>query len=229
MGCSLFGKLPSKRDFVAVGAPRELLSLYEPWLQGGLTASRLKLAGGWQAAFLEAPLWRFFLGSALCGRTVMGAFMPSVDGVGRYFPLTVLAVAAEGAAFPPPELDPQDRWFQSAEELLLAALDPAISFDQIVQALSLVPPPSAELTTSFPEDLARLSDGTLVAGLDPARFPERLSALRVEDHRRAYARQCVFWTIGGESYAPVALVAQGLPDPNVFTGMLTGNFGTYYR
>ncbi len=97
MPCGLFGKLPAKRDFIALNAPSDFLAVYEKWLQGGLTASRLELGNRWQEAYLNAPIWRFWLGGAHGGQTVAGAFMPSVDGVGRYFPLTVFAAASPGA------------------------------------------------------------------------------------------------------------------------------------
>ena len=94
-----------------------------------------KLGAGWQAAFLRAPIWRFWLGAELCGTTVAGAFMPSVDGVGRYFPLTIFARADAGMAIPPPELDPQDAWFRTAEELLLSALDHEAEFEAVKAAV----------------------------------------------------------------------------------------------
>ncbi|WP_164076542.1 type VI secretion system-associated protein TagF, partial [Stenotrophomonas maltophilia] len=47
----------------------------------------------WTAVFLKAPIWRFWCGSSVLGTSLIGALMPSVDGVGRYFPLTVLAPA----------------------------------------------------------------------------------------------------------------------------------------
>ena len=94
--------------------PREFLDVWETWLQGGISRAALELAEAWQEAFLRAPIWRFWLGAEVCGgTTVAGAFMPSVDGVGRYFPLTVFACAEARAAIPPPELDPQDAWFAS--------------------------------------------------------------------------------------------------------------------
>ena len=97
------GSFRAKRDFVALSAPRAFLDVWEPWLQGGISASRLSSASGWQQAFLRAPIWRFWLGADICGATVAGAFMPSVDGVGRYFPLTVFACAEPGIAIPPPD------------------------------------------------------------------------------------------------------------------------------
>lgn len=223
MPCGLFGKLPGKRDFIAVGAPAAFLSVYEPWLQGGLTASRLELGPDWQDAFLNAPIWRFWLGSAYCGGAVAGAFMPSVDGVGRYFPLTVFALSGAGSAIPPPELDPQDTWFARIEDFLLHALEPEASFETVTQWLAALPVPNDALTMP-PSDMLRLSDGGIVSALDSSRFPERLSALRIEDHGRAYARASYFWTVGGEHFEPLALVGQALPDPYLFAGLLTGRF-----
>jgi len=227
MSCGLFGKLPGKRDFIALNAPTAFLSAYERWLQGGLTASRVELGAGWQDAFLNAPIWRFWFGSAVCGITVAGAFMPSVDGVGRYFPLTVFALAGAGAAIPPPELDPQDAWFAQLEDFLLGALEPEASYEAVGQALATLSAPSDDLKAAPPADMVRLSDGTIVSALDAATFPARLSALRVEDHARAYANACYLWTIGGDDFEPLALVGHGLPNPYLFTGLLTGRFDAF--
>ena len=43
MRCGLYGKLPAKRDYVAIGTPREFLAAWEPWLQGGVSTSRMSL------------------------------------------------------------------------------------------------------------------------------------------------------------------------------------------
>ena len=40
MRCSLFGKLPAKRDFIALFAPRHFLDIWEPWQQASIAASR---------------------------------------------------------------------------------------------------------------------------------------------------------------------------------------------
>ncbi|WP_376987040.1 type VI secretion system-associated protein TagF [Bosea sp. R86505] len=227
MSCGLFGKLPAKRDFIAVNAPAAFLKVYETWLQGGLTASRLALAGRWQEAFLNVPIWRFWLGQGLCGQAVAGAFMPSVDGVGRYFPLTVFALAQPGGAIPHPELDPQDAWYAGIEDFLLRALDPEASFEAVSERLSRLAIPNDALLAPPPQDMVRLSDGTIVTALDAAGFPARLAALRVENHARAYAHSTCFWTVGGDNFEPLALVGHGLPDPYLFAGLLTGHFDAF--
>lgn len=229
MSCGLFGKLPDKRDFIAVNAPSAFLKAYEPWLQGGLSASRLELGAGWQDAFLNAPIWRFWLGSAYCGSTVAGAFMPSVDGVGRYFPLTVFALAETGGAIPAPELDPQDAWYAQAEDFLLQALEPDATYAAVTQRLAALPAPNDQVKATPPKDMVRLSDGTIVSALTSSGFPERLTALRLEDHARSYAHACYFWTIGGEHFEPLALVGQALPNPYLFSGLLTGRFDAFLK
>ncbi len=96
MRCGLFGKLSAKRDFIALATPRSFLEVWEPWLQACLSASRHQLRDNWQQAFLTTPVWRFWLGAAICGTPVAGAIMPSLDGVGRYYPLTLHAMADAG-------------------------------------------------------------------------------------------------------------------------------------
>jgi len=89
------GKLPARGDFVAAGLPRRFVEPWHDWMQLMLTASRRMLGEDWLAAWLEAPIWRFALAPGLCGpEAALGLWMPSVDRAGRYFPLTVAAVAA---------------------------------------------------------------------------------------------------------------------------------------
>jgi type VI secretion system protein ImpM len=224
--CGLYGKLPAKRDFIAITTPREFLSLWEPWLQGGISASRMKLGPGWQDAFLRAPIWRFWLGADLCGGAVVGAIMPSVDGVGRYFPLTIFARADPGEALPPPEMETYDAWLAGAEELLLSALSEQTSFDALSAALEgfAGPQPPARPAPST-EGLIRTPDGTVVADVPPAQFGTVLADLRRLDHARLYATASFWWTLGGEGFVPQVMVGRRMPDPYLYTGMLTGRFG----
>jgi type VI secretion system protein ImpM len=224
MRCSLYGKLPSKRDFVAVAAPRAFLSVWEPWLQGGVSASRQSLGAEWQSAFLTAPIWRFWLGADLTGTTVIGAFMPSLDGIGRYFPLTLFACADEGAAIPPPELDPQDAWFEAAENFLLGTLEHDVAFEATTAALDRLPAPSDLGPPPRSETMVALPQGVVAM----ARFRplnELFESIRVADHAGTYAAATFWWTIGGKGYEPLAMSGKRMPDPFLFTEMLTGRFG----
>jgi type VI secretion system protein ImpM len=223
MRCGLYGKLPTKRDFIAIGTPREVLNVWEPWMQGGLSASRHSLGENWQQAFLTAPIWRFWLGADLCGTTVLGAFMPSLDGVGRYFPLTLFAYPGEGASIPPPELDPQEAWFKEAEEYLLSTLEHDITFDSAMRGLEQMARPSDDNPVSRRNDMVEF-DGGMVAHVHQRALPEVFASLRLADHANVYAGASFWWTIGGEGYQPLAMSGRRMPAPFQFTEMLTGRF-----
>ena len=89
-----FGKLPARGDFVRESLPRDFTDAWDAWWQRGLADTQSRWQGEWYAAWLEAPVWRFLLPPGLCGRNgVLGLWLPSVDKVGRYSPLTIAAVA----------------------------------------------------------------------------------------------------------------------------------------
>ena len=220
MSCSLYGKLPSKRDFVAVRAPRAFLDPWEPWLQSAVSSSRDELGKEWQAAFLTAPIWRFWLGADICGRSAIGAFMPSLDGIGRYFPLTVFAFADGGAGFAPPEIDLQESWFEAVEAFLLSALDQNIIHEDIAARIDDLTPPTRVVAPPISQAVIR---GNL-PGSAPGGSGGPFEALRLQQHEAIYASATFWWTIGGQSYPPAALCAKHMPDPYIFSSMLTGRF-----
>jgi type VI secretion system protein ImpM len=223
MRCSLFGKLPAKRDFIAVFAPRHFLDVWEPWQQGSISASRDRLRDGWQEAFLTAPIWRFWLGSDICRTPVAGAIMSSMDGVGRYHPLTIFAIADAGAPIPPPDIDSQNDWFAKAEDFLLATLDTAKDYDTITAALDQLTPP-ATATSPTAEGVFAVRDGILASKTSDREFADVFKDLRAANHVNVYSAASCWWTLGGGDYAPHAMCCHGLPDPFVFSTMLTGRF-----
>ncbi len=110
-----YGKIPARGDFVRLGLPRGFIDPWDAWLQAMLAVARQHLGPRFEPAWMEAPIWRFQLAADLCGPdAAIGVMMPSVDRVGRLFPLT-LAHLAPGVA-------PAD-WLDRASAAGLAALD----------------------------------------------------------------------------------------------------------
>lgn len=92
------GKIPARGDFVQGGLPRAFVDPWDDWMRRSLATSRTALGEAWLPAWLEAPVWRFALTSGTCGPdAVVGLWMPSVDRVGRYYPLTLAAVGPNAA------------------------------------------------------------------------------------------------------------------------------------
>jgi len=128
------GKVPTRGDFVHAGLPRGFVDHWDDWLATAIAGSREIMGDAWLDAFLEAPVWRFALPPGLCGaQAAVGLIMPSVDKVGRYYPLTFAALA--DTAIPGPRGDSWTAWLNEAEALGRAALDEDASPDR------LMPPP----------------------------------------------------------------------------------------
>ncbi|HKO72463.1 MAG TPA: type VI secretion system-associated protein TagF [Bradyrhizobium sp.] len=224
MRCGLFGKLSAKRDFIALATPRNFLETWEPWVQASLSASRHQLGDRWQQAFLTTPVWRFWLGAAICGSTVAGAIMPSLDGVGRYYPLTLHAVGDAGAPIAPPDIDAQDEWFNVGENFLLSTLDRAMAFEDISSALDRLPVPRTRISDEHDERIVSLGDGMagMISAVDG--FSASLSNLRAASPE-VYAAASFWWTSGGGEFPPLVLSCRGLPDAYRYSTLLTGDLG----
>lgn len=87
-----FGKLPILGDFAQRRLPHDVVERWDAWLQAGITDSRAALGEAWLDNYLTAHVWHFVLMPGVLGpHAWAGVWMPSVDRVGRYFPLTLLA------------------------------------------------------------------------------------------------------------------------------------------
>jgi type VI secretion system protein ImpM len=223
MSAGLFGKLPAKRDFVVANAPRRFLETWEPWLQSSVATSRQAIGADWVENYNRAPIWRYWLGADFCGEPLIGAFMASVDGVGRAFPLTIFAFGDEDG-LAPPEIDSNGAWCEDAEALLLTALDAGVTFESITEGLVALSPPAKYNSNGSPFGCRTLKDGGTLVETVGADLSAALLAARRFDHRSAFASQSFWWTIGGEGFAPCALCYAGLPPPARFSDFLTGAF-----
>jgi type VI secretion system protein ImpM len=150
----LFGKLPARGDFVRENLPRDFTDPWDAWWQRGFAEMQRRPRDVWQAAWLEAPVWRFLLPPGLCGRNgVLGLWMPSVDKAGRYSPLTLAAVAAGDWA---PHAGAMTSFLTSAEEAGRDALEhdlpPAELLRRIEAAFVAVGTPTGE--ADFPPNRA---------------------------------------------------------------------------
>jgi type VI secretion system protein ImpM len=86
-----YGKLPSLGDFASRRLPSTFVQAWDRWLQHGISAARAELGEArWLDVYLVAPVLRFWLAPGVLGeRGWAGLMMPSIDRVGRHFPLTI--------------------------------------------------------------------------------------------------------------------------------------------
>jgi len=88
------GKLPTVGDFASRRLDSEFIRIWDDWVSSGLALLRTRSDCRWLDAYLSSPTWRFvltpgFLSAPLHTQVWAGVVMPSVDKVGRYYPLTL--------------------------------------------------------------------------------------------------------------------------------------------
>lgn len=208
-----YGKLASRGDFVSRGLPQSFIGPWDSWLAAGLLASQ-SLGERWLNAYLVSPLWRFMVAPGVCGpQAVVGVVMPSVDRVGRYFPLTV-AVLLDHDADPASVVGGSDAWFEQVEQLMLSTLSVEASFEAFGAGLEMLGGPAC----------LRRTPSSRFAGLN------RFDATDPQARMTALAEQAcegasVWWGQGSERIAPGLLRCQGLPAAADFAQFLLGQEG----
>lgn len=146
-GFGAFGKMPSVGDFFRFGVPPGFVSAWDGWIQHGLLDAQAVLGDDWDDHYMSAPIWRFCLSPGLAGpQKVIGVLMPSVDRVGRRFPLTLMAALQTPG---PAQLDhfSEEALFARLEDMALDALDDSMTREKLEIGLSEVLPPDMRPNT----------------------------------------------------------------------------------
>lgn len=220
---AFYGKLPAKGDFLSRNLPREFVAAWDDWLQAAMHASRQALGDQWLETYLTSPLWRFVLPAGACGDTAYaGVLMPSMDRVGRYFPMAVLRSLAVQAT-PITVALRNSAWFGQVEARLLAALDEELldidAFDQSIEAIE------------FHGDLpaTQLVNGSAVRSTGGTEPEIALCLLGINDAalQEASAGLTFWWGNGSDIVPPSLLYSTGLPAPGCYTAMLCGAWSEF--
>jgi len=171
---------PALGDFASRRLPNGFISQWDTWLQHSIATSRAQLAERWLDLYLTSPIWRFALLPGVCGEHAWaGVLMPSVDKVGRHFPLT-LAVALAPPLSIASILAAHD-WYAAIEGVALSALRLDGSLDDLEQDLAQHPfPLSPTLDSEEQSALHALAQWWQSPLSDPFTLPLN-SAVQVEE------------------------------------------------
>ena len=235
-----YGKLPFKGDFLQRRVPQEFVDPWDAWLQQCLHESRQQLQDAWLDAYLTGPIWRFVFSDGVCGAGVYaGVLVPSVDRVGRYFPLTIVS-RLNGNHCPLEVACAAGPWFEAAEAVALAALEAAEmdidEFDDRIEKLArhlpaapldapVVPVvPVVPVIPVLPGAGAHspMSEPTWRVPLEAAGSLQRaVNLFAYGQLSRAIEPVAFWWSDGSDSVAPCWLSTRGLPDTRGFAAMLS--------
>jgi type VI secretion system ImpM family protein len=143
------GKLPVAGDFVTRRLHSVFVDAWDEWLSNGLAGLRERDADHWLGRYLASPPWRFvitqeFMPSPLNAATWAGVLVPSVDRVGRYYPLT-LVTRLNGIPAGHLEQAGLWSWLHKLEDLAVDAMLDEWSIDQLdAESLRLGQPVAAD-------------------------------------------------------------------------------------
>ncbi len=145
--CGWYGKLPAVGDFALRRLPTPMVERCDAWLSNGLAASQQALGSDWLDLYLTAPIWRFAWWPGIAGAAAwMGVLMPSVDRVGRYFPLLLAAPCPAGtyaaADHPAPGNEGTLDWLDRLADTAQDCLQPGATLDSFEAALAADPRPT---------------------------------------------------------------------------------------
>ena len=224
----LYGKLTSKGDFLTRRLPRSFVDPLDAWIQAGMVTSRQCLGEDWHSAYLTAPIWRYVLSPGVCGDlAACGILMPSVDRVGRHFPLAVASLIPD-CGNPWAMLACNGDWFRHLEDLALSSLDDSFDFAVFESALDNIGPPA---TGARPRS-ARALDAAPVQPQKAWRFsisPDDKMGLSDPELPHQFLTAAIpnyglWWCEGSDRVRPSLLVSEGLPGPDAFTALLDGRW-----
>lgn len=217
-----FGKFFNLGDFVGRRLPRDFLEAWDAWLQGGMAASREQLGAGWLKAYLHSPIWRFGLSPGICGTSAWaGVLMPSVDKVGRHFPLTLASPIADADDLP--HLFAAKAgvvWFAELEKLALSALEDDFdldAFDRRLQSLST--PGFSDVSSVFVSGSKKFAHRIEMQSLSqlPDAFLDASGALM-----QRYMPTYSLWCSGCEQSSASLMLVEGLLPIDSYSTLLTG-------
>jgi type VI secretion system ImpM family protein len=217
-----FGKVPNLGDFVSRRLPDEFIRPWDEWLQLGLASARKDLGDGWLMRYLVAPVHRFWLSPGVVGSSAWtGVLMPSVDAVGRHFPLTIVAgIAQTDATRSLAQVLAAGAWFDSLDGAARQVLDIQFTADDLDAELSRLLPLGAHAHGSKePRDIEPAAtqplgtaEALLVPFSDVARAGEASAVL-----------PCSIWWCGDSNDSAHFACFASLPSPQSLAAFLTSS------
>jgi type VI secretion system protein ImpM len=206
-----YGKIPTVGDFVARRIPGAFSHAWGEWLQGALAAARARPGSRWPDEFLCMPAWRFVLAPGLLTRSAWAGIMaPSVDAVGRYFPLAL------ASALPPARLNlvatlfAARAWFDELEQAALSAIAAGAGLAELDASVAAQP----------------FCEAWLRAGERPAPervAPQPITCLELAGRPGAAAR-AVWLAEDSEIFGRTLLLCDQLPPAEPFCAMMDGRW-----
>lgn len=223
-----YGKLPCLGDFASRRLSQPFIAAWDDWLQLSMTASRAQLGAQWLDTYLHSPIWRFALLPGVIGSSFWaGLIMPSVDKVGRHFPLTI-AVPLEPRPGVFAAVMAAHNWYIELEEVALATLNVDFPLDRFEAELADLPFEDGPVQQSDP-NAVRLANwwqqrsGELQIALPAGYTPHHLvCAAAAELLQVSGGGKSLWWQASANADQSRFACFTALPHPEHYGSLLRG-------
>lgn len=195
-----YGKLPALGDFASRRLPPAFTHAWDHWLQEVVAGSKAILGDAWLNTYLTSDIWRFVItAGCLTPQAWAGVMLPSVDRVGRYYPLCIAAPLSTQTASP--------SWFAALDQCAHLALQ-ARELEQFETALMNMAFPAAE------------EDSEQTRLLAPATTQETENSISIMLNNGLAGQS--LWFVETASGPRHERLHTGMPDTVAYTHMLQG-------
>jgi len=219
----IFGKLPAHGDFIQRNLPPDFVSVWDEWLQHYIAGSQEQIGENWLDIYLTSPIWRFMLSDgAADSSSWVGVMLPSVDKIGRYFPLSIVTqIPSHLCALE--FLLSNNNWLINIEELAIQALDGDLTADDLIEEISKIE--IIHNTTYIKQNVLENSDPVVINMDFEEQAPTSVSDYLLDAILLKSVSSYSAWTTqGSEHVSPGLFLSQGLPPINGIAGMLNGQW-----
>lgn len=222
-GCGWFGKIASLGDFSARRLPQEFVARCDDWLSRGVQTSRQQLGEQWLGTYLTAPVWRFAWSPGIAGPCWwMGVLMPSVDNVGRYFPL-IVAQPTLHAPDSGQEHTALQRWMEHVAQAAMTTLQPGVTVDAFEAQLMTAPHWSANPPNGYPT-LRRLVGRDRYQGPAHPSLSHWIEGVAGQSLHNVAQGQSLWWLPDSGHGGGSLSMGPGLPGADQFIELLQGSW-----
>ena len=220
----LYGKLPAYGDFIFRNLNSAFITPWDEWLQHFISGSQEQIGEDWLNIYLTSPIWRFVLSPGVIDNNMWaGLMMPSVDRVGRYFPISIVKPFTSNIS-PVNFMLKQKDWFDVLEMHCLTALNGNIDVDElisIVTEIEVLPQQNYQPTNNLGET------GPMLFGLssaDEAQLDNVMPYMLNAALATGLNSYSLWHTAGSDLISPVWFSCQGLPPIGSVASMLDGQW-----
>jgi type VI secretion system protein ImpM len=222
--CGIFGKIPQQSDFISHHLPETFTDYWHKWLQSCMSISQEQMGEDWLQKYIVSPIWHFAIMPGIAHeQAIVGVVIPSVDEIGRYFPLTI---AHTGDYDIWSAYLYGDEWYNTIEKVALLTLADNTTYSQLIGALETQSlPEHAQLPSYSTQSSVQTYKGNQLFFKTAEQSKDELAlSLLPKIYQHRYGNHSLWWTNGSESFNACLAVSTNLPDPGQFAAMLDGNW-----